>query len=184
MKSYTKDLNFLEISIEEIKDYLFSQQLYWPVGSGARLTLGSLLFSRIKLNSYPLSAELQKAFEDYSSKIDEIREKWRTNWNKKAKREYSARFVLWSNYMIDLLDDVGQHSFSYGHDVRWRVLLEILGREFQPHPIPELDRLAVFDQNLRSITSPGLFFWDDELSKSFPIENYWYLYVSFQKYLS
>ncbi|MCJ7625812.1 MAG: hypothetical protein MUO76_20155 [Anaerolineaceae bacterium] len=136
MKSYSKDLHFLEISIKEIKDYLFSQQIYWSLGSGVPLTLGNLLFSRLKLNSYPLSEELQKNFAEYSSKIDEIREKWHSNWQQKAKREFSARYILWSNYMIDLMEDIGEHSFCYDHEIQMRVLLDILAGEFYPDLIP------------------------------------------------
>ena len=181
MKPYEKDLDYIRISIGELEEYILSGQLYWPLGSGPRLTIGNLLFSKLKLSTYPLQGEDQGIFSTCTNQIDALRSQWFSNWRQKAIREYSARYALWASYLRELFDDIDDHSFSYHHDVRWRVLLEILKPEFYPQPMPAKTDLTVLDKNLRSITHPGEFIWEANLADCLPREKYWFLYISFQK---
>ena len=81
------------------------------------------------------------------------------------------------NLLSDIKKDYERQAPYYQHEVRLRVLLELL----QPHADPEdIDgyELAPMDAFLRGMLKRGEFLWDIALKPGFPVDEYWFLWGS------
>lgn len=179
------DLEYLQIGVEEIEDYLLSEELFWPVSgrpsSGRpfflKMTIGNLLLSERNLATL-LSDQLLSASEEHrflamQRQFEVVQSKWQVAWGDKASREYQSRFNQWMRTLEELKGDRYQNAPYYQNEVRVRVLLDLLADH-----VPAESRLdlAPFDAVLRKIFKSGAFIWEDTLATGFPQERYWYLY--------
>lgn len=180
-----QDLAYLRMAIPDLEDYLLSRELYWPIpaASGSlitpglnQLTLGGVLLSRARV----LAANKQSEVENIGL-FDQIRQRWRSNWAKKAALEFRSRVDLWGKTLNDLLDRSGGIPSAYTAQVRIRVMLELLRGEASPDFLERYDWLLDHDNRLRAVAQPGEFIWEPELAGGFPAEVYWYLYVRLAK---
>ncbi|MBU2610137.1 MAG: hypothetical protein KJ606_04220 [Chloroflexi bacterium] len=179
MPSPEQDLAFLRAGIQELTDYLLSGELYWPLTPGAaglpRLTIGGLLLAQARLRAGRLSPMAQVEMAALEGKIDAVRTKWRSAWERKAGREVHARLELWRNYLSDYRDSPENHAHAYPHEVQWRVMLRLLSDEFV-FPPKELDALSALDAIVKAHWLPGGFVWEAEMITAFPQQEYWFLY--------
>lgn len=185
MENSGYDLEYLNIGMEEIQNYLLSEELFWPVSgrpSGdkqffLKMTIGNLLLSEHRLatlsNEDLLSPEDASEFSKLQRGIEAVRMKWRVAWERKASREYDTRFNQWRKSLEDLRSERYQNAPFYKNEVRLRVLLELLVEQ-----IPDKARrdLGPLDKILRHMFKSGEFVWGAELAPGFPKEKYWYLY--------
>jgi hypothetical protein len=185
MENSGYDLEYLKIGMEDIQNYLLSEELFWPVSgrpSGDRpfflkMTIGNLLLSEHRLATLSDAGLLSPAdaaeFSKLQSGIQAVQMKWRVAWERKASREYDTRFNQWGKTLGDLKSDRYQNAPFYKNEVRLRVLLELLVEQ-----IPDKARhdLAPLDKILRQMFKSGEFIWGAELAPGFPKEKYWYLY--------
>jgi hypothetical protein len=188
MLSSDYDLRYLDAAVGELKTYLLSNELYWPLRfhppSGGPtyppITPGNLLLARKKLQGRRDGGLLNSAdkttFLRLEQQLDALIQTWRMAWENKAAREYKSRFDQWKNNLAELRDDHGNRTGYYKSDVRVRVLLELLAGEFRGHPPAELGLLPALDQKLRIMTKEAEFLWEDELEGVLGREKYWYLY--------
>ena len=97
------------------------------LGDLPRLTPGNLCLARARLS---VQGELDEN-QDYRQtieRIDQIRNKWRVNWGKKAEQEFSERLRLWKAYIVEELEE--EHvKADYVVQVRTRTILELLRDE-------------------------------------------------------
>lgn len=162
----TQDQRFLEIAIPELKDYLLSDVLFWPLGAQLpRLTIGGLLLAQRRLQAQNLGVHLHP-------KIATIREKWRAAWKKKAAKELNARLDLWRNYLNDYRSDPENHAENYRHEVCWRVMLELLLTDISANLI----ELTTYDELLNKKLVPDKFIWNENLKSQFSQDQFWFLY--------
>jgi hypothetical protein len=192
MPSLEYDLAFLQAGIPELQGYLLSNELYWPLGLAApvgerpypRMTIGWLLFAQTRargwLNADRTSSQLGMA-EDLRRELEQIRERWRTAWEKKAAQEFGSRLKLLTNYINDYQGDKASHANQYTFEVQRRVILQLLAGETDQISQTELDLLKGIDSVLRAALKPGKFVWDQKVAGAFPQETYWYLYGSLPK---
>jgi len=168
-----KDRAYLEAGISELNDYLLSQELYWPISARGfdlpRLTIGGILLTQAQLEAR------DERIESLVAQLDGVRSKWRVAWETKAGREVGARLRLWSNYLTDYRQNPEQHADLYPHEVRYRVMLQLLLAEL-PAPPPEQEALSQLDSLLRANLQTSDFIWDTDIQTGFPSEVYWYLY--------
>ena len=82
---------------------------------------------------------------------------------------------LWSNYLTDYRQNPEGHADSYPHEVRYRVMLQLLMAEIHVQP-SEQDSLSRLDSLLRANLTTGEFIWESDLQIGFPREVYWFLY--------
>jgi hypothetical protein len=173
MTSVEKDRAYLEAGIPELQSYLLSDELYWPVSARGhnlpRLTIGGLLLAnaRLQARGEPVDALM--------SRLEAVRSKWRVAWETKAGREFRSRFGLWGNYLADYRQNPEGHADSYPHEVRNRVMLELLRSEL-PADLPEREALSSLDTALQSSLLPADFVWESDLQPGFHRETYWFLY--------
>lgn len=184
----TQEFEYLDYALDELEDYLLSDELFWPVtirpsggGSFLKLTLGNLLLSLKKLQALSAGRQLTPAQESELRRIEQaveaVRRKWQVAWETRAGREFKSRFDQWGNLLTDIKKDYERQAPYYQHEVRLRVLLELL----EPHADPEdIDgyELDAMDAFLRGMLKQGEFLWDPALKPSFPQDEYWFLYGS------
>lgn len=185
MENSGYDLEYLNIGMEEIQNYLLSEELFWPVSgqpSGKKtfflkMTIGNLLLSEHRLatlsNEDLLSPTDASEFSRLQRGIEAVRMKWRVAWERKASREYDTRFNQWKKSLDELRGDRYQNAPFYKNEVRLRVLLELLVEQLSVEARFDLSPL---DKILRQMFKPGEFIWEADLAPGFPKGKYWYLY--------
>lgn len=165
MPTPQEDRRFLEAALVELKDYLLSDVLFYPLTAPLpRLTLGGLLLAQRRLHAYENVSPLDV-------QLDTLRTKWRAAWEKKAAQELGTRLTLWRNYLDDCREEEALLG-NYPREVRWRVMLALLSAEL-PQDSAELNAL---DLRLRAKFRTGAFIWDEQLANQFPQDDFWFLY--------
>ncbi|KAF0106276.1 MAG: hypothetical protein FD146_2703 [Anaerolineaceae bacterium] len=184
MPTPAQDLSFFQAGLESLEAYLLSGELFWPltlrqaqgsagdlppqIGDRSRLTVGGMLLAGKRIE-----ARAAGDWPRLSVRLEAVRTKWRSAWERKAGREVHARLDLWKNY----LEDARQNSDPgvYSQQVQWRVMLQLLGGELSAPP-RELEAVRSLDAILRTAWLPGAFVWEADLSAVFPEPDYWFLY--------
>ena len=174
MDGDNKNLTFLEHAVDEIKDYILSDQLFWPMGSD-RLTIGVLLLALQRLKTTDQGSD--QKLSEMETKIAAFRIQWRTNWSNKALLEFKSRLRQWELALSELLSKDQEPPVLYRHEVTLRVLLEILCGEMIQPDTQDIAHMNLLDQKLRSASTRHGFVWEPALEEGFPEQTYWYLYV-------
>ncbi len=160
------DQNYIETALPELKNYLLSDILFYPLmGQLPRLTIGGLLLAQRRLWAGNLGTHLDP-------KLATLRDKWRAAWEKKSARELDARLTLWRNYLNDYRADPENYAADYKHEVRWRVIIELLLAEVDQIPA----EIIALDELLRVKFIKGKFLWDKNLQSQFAQDKFWFLY--------
>jgi hypothetical protein len=155
--SIQNDIEYLEAGVPELENYLLSNELYYPIGARLpQLTLGGILLS---LTRAGLKAE------SFRARVESVRSKWLSAWEKKSIREIKARHKLWADYLAEYRDDPRSGARLYSQNVRYRVMLSLLGQTAH-----ETDPLV------KSVFREGNFIWDENCAQNFSRETFWYLY--------
>lgn len=172
-----EDLAFVKESVSELQAYLLSQEIFWPLGGNKpRLTLGGLHFAMRRANALAASPADQSTLSRLAAQLDGIRTRWRAAWEQKAARELRTRLTLWQNYLGDYRLNPENYAEAYRHEVRLRVIADLLLPDL-PVPAPEsLALLQTLDGQLRAGLLPGGFIWEKDLEPHFPQPAFWYLY--------
>ena len=185
MPDISYDLNYVAVSLIELKTYLLSKELFWPLRlkpspgkpSVAKLTPGNLLLSFARMNATRQAKTLDPRQESELQKLegefDTIRSKWAVAWEKKATHEFTSRLRQWRLYLNEVEHDMKTNAPYYATEVRLRVILELL-RDYLTE-IPQTD-LSALDDELRSHFTPSDFIWDADLAGGFSRERYWFLW--------
>jgi len=184
MNTSRYQLDFIQAAVEQLKDFLFSDLIYWPIGIRAasgykaypQLTLGTLILFLHQADA--LSTDLESIAELSRSKneFELIRTKWQTHWQRKAEAEFLARIRLWRDFLQEYRKDPEGNFDRYEYEVTRRVMLEWLGQESSSLKRPEFEMLNSLDLLLRSLMVHGEFIWDQNMKSEFPKEIFWYLY--------
>jgi uncharacterized protein YukE len=167
--SHATEVRYLRAGLEQLKDYLLSNEIFWNLGMDPQLTLGNLLLAEAHVKAGDLTAEDQKLLDDLKAQKKE----WRTAWEAKAKKEYASRMRQWTQYLSELSENPSRFGAQYKTEARVRTLLELLSDE-APGLGSELKQL---DSSLKSFVTDGDFIWGTESQSSFPKSKYWFLYA-------
>lgn len=192
MTSAQYDLIYLQAGIDELKDYLLADDLFWPIGVSSpageppfpRLTLGGLLLTRERAKGIKLSLNQETQLMKLLNKMDSVISDWRVAWTNKAAREFQMRLNMWGNFLEEYRKDPEGNVDRYSYEVRLRVMLHLLQSEAVDLDSSELDLLAGLDMLLRATLINGDFIWDDAIISAFPKDIYWYLYGELPEELS
>lgn len=171
---------YLKLAVPDLKDFLLSGQLFWPIGSiptalgepGAdTLSIGGTL---VALARY--QAARPAAAEPYVQQVADVRKTWRANWDKKAAKEFTARVKLWSQAVDEILQPGAGRSKLYLSRIRLRVMLEFLSQNNSEIPAGDVMQLVLMDKRLQASLQDGEFVWEPEVKAAFPEQPFWYLY--------
>jgi hypothetical protein len=173
------DLRYVQAALPELKNYLFSSELFWAApASAARgqpayagLTLGNLLLHLAQAKA--LAGREAAAAE---KEVDALRKQWRTHWDDKLRREFSSRLKQWLGYLNDLADRPRDHAAAYPSQVRLRVLLALMADALGSALPEDASLLTAADARLKARLAPGDFLWESGLQKAYPKGKYWFLY--------
>jgi len=186
MQMIENDYAFLRASVPQLENYLLSDVLYYPVtaeggrqlsGDTTRLTLGNLLLSVRRLEADGLPVEIRNEAETALSQVNQIRNKWLSNWKRKAGVEIPNRLRLWKNYLEDWRENSPSAAGEYRYNVRLRVILELLFSESDALFVQEQALLRALDTRLKAKGTPGQFIWDPSYQSAFPSDHFWFLYL-------
>ncbi len=179
------EIAFLSEAVPELKDYLLSDVLFWPLGGRSpagepfpRLTLGAMLFSSAVLASYAARQDPGEAAATLITEIESLRSRWRTAWEQKAAHELSARLRQWQNYVEEYGRSPRDNAANYANDIRTRVYIQLLTKETGALPAGERQILTGLDTRLRRLFQPGAFILEPAQQAAFPQTPHWYLYGS------
>ncbi|MEJ5225036.1 MAG: hypothetical protein WHV44_11320 [Anaerolineales bacterium] len=171
------ELDFVRDALPELESYLLSQEIFWPMGGNQpRLTLGGMRLSLRRLHALAASPTEQSTLSRLIVQVEAAHTRWRAAWEQKAARELRTRLTLWQNYLGDYRLNPENYAGDYPHEVRLRVIIDLLLADL-PSPAPEsLALLQGLDEQLRAAFIPGNFAWEADLAEEFPQPAYWYLY--------
>ncbi len=173
-----RDRSLLKHAVRELEEYILSDQLFWPLDTGERLTLGSLLLALHRFPAYAKSPEEKQILNDAYNQIVTLRGKWRTNWSNKATLEFHSRLRQWELALRELFSEEQNRPVIYSQEVTLRVILTLLQSELLQSDIPAYERLAVLDKQLRAASHQTDFIWDSALKDQFPKDKFWFLYCT------
>ena len=185
MREIPFNLQLLTTMLEEVNQYLLSNETFWPLGSSEegesfpRLSLGQLLLTRdeLRVQAEDMEPEQIDRYTDLDDRWQEIKRERPANLEKKALSEVSQRQNLWRAYLQDIHES-SQAARSYPTDVRHRVLLTRLQTFVSDED--ELDAvrevLRAMDNKLRSVFRSGSFVWHPRLIPLYSEQEYWFLY--------
>ncbi len=166
MPTPQEDLSYLQASLPELKNYLLSDILYYPLdGNHPRLTIGGILLSQQRLGDSATATNVNQ-------NLATVKSAWRAAWTQKSARELEARLRLWRNYLNDYRKNPEEYASDYKHEIRWRVMIELLSAEVDQIPA----EIAALDQLLRAKFITSEFIWDENLRSQFPEDEFWFLY--------
>jgi hypothetical protein len=181
MENPVKDHVILEHGSTELKDYLLSEQLFWPLDSGERLTIGSLMLALARAKVSAQTPHEQQKNIGFEQEISNIRSKWRTNWSNKALLEFHSRLRQWELALREILAKENRQMVMYKHEVSLRVILELLKTEIISPDLSANEHLQILDRRLRSVILLGAFIWDPQTQAAFPKDRFWFLYCRLQR---
>lgn len=184
MRPYEADLHYLKQAVPELKSYLLSKELYWPVSGQhepglQRLTVGNVLLTEARLKAYP-HPEISAGWGDLYEQIAAVRRDWRTHWQNKVLHEFPSRLNIWRDHLKQLHTSESTFRQHYPTQIRQRAILHLLLEEIGVHDLTEREILRGLDGSLRLATVPGPFAWEPELAGGFPPEIYWFLYLKYR----
>lgn len=179
MTDLSYEQNFLEAAASELKNYLFSEEIYWNLGVRApgggrpypQFSLGWLLLFRRRL-----AADRDPKSLSLLARIATVESQWRSAWSRKAAREFEQRLKLWTQFMNDLRQSPEANRDRYAYEVQRRTMLDLLAEDAGELPAEQVSLLRVTDAALRRMILPGEFLEDEAYQGEFPEDRFWYLY--------
>lgn len=181
--SLEADLEYLDAGLNEARQFLLSDQVFWPLtsdrGHRSTLSLGQLLLVLDRVEALtPKAAEVSaNTIEHLRSTFTRLQHERPANLEKKALAEWRQRLNLWRAYLSDLLS-AESAAGAYAVEVRQRVLLTRLLSLVLDTSEQERMRGQLKDQDsrLRRRFQDGPFIWDPALLDAYPPGEYWFLY--------
>ena len=177
MQTIDEERAYLEAVLPELPDFLLAKDIYWPAGPRitgpsrsqfAQLSLGNIRLAEARLvagSSLELHADLIAA-------IDQLNDRWRSNWSKKAALEFSSRLRMWKDRLEELLRDPSTAYYRY--EVRLRVILALLADDLLAGiPLQEQEYLAGLDARLKGASVKAGFIWDPVQQAGFAEDTHW-----------
>jgi hypothetical protein len=184
LPSLEYDLRYLRAGLEELSDYLLSDDLFWPINTSPpsgespypRLTLGNLMLSKKRLQARSLLPDQQIQFTKFTNQIEIVSTKWRVAWEKKASHGFRSRLSMWKNFLDEYYKHPPSNADRYTYEVRLRVILHLLDSEISDKEESEIKLLSSLDTLLRAVLVKNKFIWDSVYEGGFESEDFWYLF--------
>lgn len=184
MTSVDADLTYLREGLAVFKDYLLSDNLYWTLHASPppgepefpTLTPGGLVLAHQRLAGRWLGGNQTAEFSELDAEYKNLREHWRTAWERKVTQDIHARLNQWRNFLEDYRQDRANNADRFAYEVRLRVMIDLLVKESPSEQNQTAEALLAPDGVLHASFIPGDFVWDKELEPAFPARQFWYLY--------
>jgi hypothetical protein len=182
-----RDLLVVEAMASDLKDYLTSKVLYWPLRPRHRAglplppgTLGGvfLRIHRLRALIDLLDGEQRVRFQEAAAQFEETLGHYPEQAGDKMLREVKSRLDNWSRYLEEVGAMPQRYEAEYPTQAEGRTVIALLA-----DALDEIGKRRTFDQqiertdaNLRLILEAHPFIWHDSLAKAFPEDRFWWLY--------
>jgi len=184
---FTRDLTIVEAVAADLKPYLLSDALYWPLHTShpgrtplPNGTLGAMLMLLHQLDCLRASLSPDQAYrlEQATSRAEAELGHWAAQAEAKASLEARARARAWHTYAAEAETTPDQAADDYPQQARGRTILALLQVRFSGvfRGASFTGQVTLADQRLREITWPAPFVLDPALEPAYPAEHYWWLY--------
>jgi hypothetical protein len=191
MKNFYYDIGYTEASLDVLKDYLLSEEMFWPLSVHPpmggppypRFTLGGLLLSVQRLSTYEKSNDQEEQLNRVNLRLEFIRAQWRVAWENKAGHNFNTRLHMWRDFIEEYRGNPQENANRYPYEVRLRVMLQLLHGEVGRLELSALDLLRALDDFIKATLVRGSFVWEADLQNGFPVSDYWYLYGSLPAFI-
>jgi hypothetical protein len=179
-----RDLTFARVVAEQMRDYLYAEVLFYPVGSVdglpmPQLTIGAWLETEWRLSAlrprYP--EEITPILSAAQAAVRKLRQL--EQYQHKARREFKSRLDSWEMFLEDRRESKEPYNAprsGYAEHVQTRFRLALLEEDVS-QPSDQRARLRALDARLRARFQPGAFLWVPELAEAAPPDKFWFLYA-------
>lgn len=184
MVKFSYYITYINEGINNLKDYLLSDILFWELGLRKqpgekpypKLTIGNLLlFLKLAETSTKTPSESHQV-TSVENQVLSTKQRWRTSWESKAEKEFVSRLHLWNRYLNDVrYSENDQESDYYKTEVRLRVILGLLETEINQES-ESAELLSQCDLILKARFRRGEFSWGNDLEDSFNDDKFWFLW--------
>jgi hypothetical protein len=186
---YAYEQPYLEAALEQAKNFLLSNDLFWNAGLSAptghppypQLSLANILLSDRRLQAIKESTQLNPSqldqIKQLHATLQTLQSDWQTAWQKKAELEFGLRLREFSRFLNDLTSSDLESATNFNNGLRIRALLQLLLPETLDAAISLKSELDLYDQRLKQATQAADFRWPQPLKKAFPIEDFSFLYT-------
>lgn len=178
-----RDVRSVETMAANLTPYIYEDDLYGILpGDLPRLTLGGLLMRLARLDalSEQLPAPQRQAAKSARHRLDEVRDKWRVHFEKKAIQEVRSRMVHLHQFLKEAEENPNRIAPDCPSAMEKRVIVELLKDEAIQLGVwtPELaNTLLVIDSQIRRLGESREFIWDPSVEAAYPSDKYWFLYM-------
>jgi len=166
-----KDLIFIKSSVDELETYLLSEDVIRQL-PGISISVGGILLANKRISSANLEDQV---FTDWKA-LEEIHSHWKTAWGNKCLLEMKMRLRQWGDFILGMASDKHESSSAYRHQVRNRVILQLLEESIPSQAEVFTESIKRKDAILQKYSVDNDFVWEEEVISGFPREKYWYLY--------
>lgn len=179
--------------LSQWESFLFSKDIYWPVHlpsknlpqsyRNIRVTSGRLLITIKVLGEFTKNNPEQGSDSSESlQQIQELKNRWQTNWNKKVAQEIPVRIREWTRLINELrVDDKSSH-IQLVNQLQIRLMIDLLMDQLkEDETIIFLQQMNGLDLKYRGQTIDDDFVWDGKERSIFPKSDYWYLYRKYSQ---
>ncbi len=181
MDIFEYNFKYAQAGANELKDYLLSKELFWPMQAEKtagqvpypKLTIGNLLFYMQRARATILEEAQKSQLAQLEQEVDKIHSDWKVAWEEKAIKEYLSRLRQWRIYLGGVSKAGDSSAFHYKTKVKIRIFLELLAES-----VPNIDNkeLESLDNILRAHFIAGDFMRELFNAAKFPREKFWYMY--------
>ena len=166
-----KDLTYLKSSVDELESFLLSGDTLRQL-PGMSFSVGGILLAHRRIRA----ANLEDQVNSEWNALEEIRNHWKTAWANKCQAELKMRLRQWGDFILGMASDKHETSTAYRHQVRNRVILQLLEEDIPIQAAEFTDSIKRKDAILEKYSVENDFVWEEEVKSGFPRERYWYLY--------
>lgn len=166
-----KDLAYIKSSVDELENFLLSEDVIRQL-PGISLSAGGILLAYQRISAANLEDQI---LSDWKA-LEEIRNHWKTAWINKSLAELKMRLRQWGDFVLGMASDKYESSSAYRHQVRNRVMLQLLEESIPILVEGYADSIKRKDAILEKYSVDNDFVWEEEVISGFPKEKYWYLY--------
>lgn len=185
--SITTDLEEAKAMAEGLKDYVRGEQLYGNTGGNffstmPSLTVGALLMRLRRLDNFrDLMEDRQyKTLDKVVDLWETVRKEWRVHYENKMQYEVRSRLDTMKTFFRECDESPVTCRNNYRPELLKRTIVQEVLREMDALNVPLEDKtktkLDMVDKKFRSIMQDDEFQWADGLQKSYPRDEFWWLY--------
>ena len=190
---YAYEQPYLEAALEQAKNFLLSNDLFWNAGLSAptghppypQLSLANILLSDRRVQAIKESTQLipnqLDQIKQLHATLQTLHSEWQTAWQKKAELEFGLRLREFSRFLDELTSSDLESETIFKNGLRIRALLQLLLPETADTAPFLKSELSLYDQRLKQATQAADFRWPQPLKQAFPIEDFGFLYTQISK---